>query len=227
MFVPPTGGHTSLPPSMARPVNANAEQTKHNILAAASELFSDNGFEGASVRQIAQAAGVSLGMIRHYFGSKEGLYKACISVAYEILGQLGGQIAQGLAGGGNVEQVVGEAVRGGFQFALTNRPAFKLMLWELMTRESWRSDMGDREMIPFILSVARGLASHLGRPIAELVLVARTLIFLVVRYATAHHDEVAFLLSNGRSRAKATKRTTQAIEDHLVDTTIRLLKTAS
>ena len=64
---------------MARPVNANAEQTKRRILHAASELFADHGFDGTSVRQIAAGAGVSLGMIRHYFGSKEGLWKAVVS----------------------------------------------------------------------------------------------------------------------------------------------------
>lgn len=44
---------------------------------AAIELFAEKGIGGASIRDIAQAAGVSSGLLRHHFGSKEGLRDAC------------------------------------------------------------------------------------------------------------------------------------------------------
>jgi TetR/AcrR family transcriptional regulator, regulator of cefoperazone and chloramphenicol sensitivity len=44
---------------------------------AAIELFADAGIEGATIRDIAQKAGVSSGLLRHHFGSKEGLRDAC------------------------------------------------------------------------------------------------------------------------------------------------------
>jgi AcrR family transcriptional regulator len=44
---------------------------------AAIELFADRGIEGATIRDIAQQAGVSSGLLRHHFGSKEGLRDAC------------------------------------------------------------------------------------------------------------------------------------------------------
>lgn len=44
---------------------------------AAIALFADKGIEGATIREIAQAAGVSSGLLRHHFGSKEGLRDAC------------------------------------------------------------------------------------------------------------------------------------------------------
>ena len=47
---------------------------KHSlILQKAEELFADKGFEGATVRDIAEAAGVNVAMISYYFGSKEKL----------------------------------------------------------------------------------------------------------------------------------------------------------
>ena len=47
---------------------------KHiNILEKAEELFANHGFDGTTVRDIAQAAGVNLAMISYYFGSKEKL----------------------------------------------------------------------------------------------------------------------------------------------------------
>jgi TetR/AcrR family transcriptional regulator, regulator of cefoperazone and chloramphenicol sensitivity len=39
-------------------------------------LFADRGFDGVTVRDIASAAGVSVGLINHHFGSKEGLREA-------------------------------------------------------------------------------------------------------------------------------------------------------
>ena len=39
-------------------------------------LFAERGFDGVTVRDISTAAGVSVGLINHHFGSKEGLRDA-------------------------------------------------------------------------------------------------------------------------------------------------------
>lgn len=50
---------------------------KHiHIIKQAETLFASKGFEGTTVRDIAQAAGVNLAMISYYFGSKEKLIEA-------------------------------------------------------------------------------------------------------------------------------------------------------
>jgi AcrR family transcriptional regulator len=200
---------------MARPVNANAEQTKRRILHAASGLFADHGFDGTSVRQIAAGAGVSLGMIRHYFGSKEGLYRSCIASAYEIYQQLGVQIRDGVRKGGKPAQVVEEAVRTGFKFALDNRASYKLTLWSLMDSDTWRTELTDTAMLPFIVDVARAIADVTGEPIAEVAFKVRTMIFLVSRYATADLDEMAILHNHGDMGSRASAMTLEGIEDHL------------
>ncbi len=47
---------------------------KHiHILEKAEALFAAKGYEGTTVRDIAQAAGINLAMINYYFGSKEKL----------------------------------------------------------------------------------------------------------------------------------------------------------
>ena len=43
---------------------------------AAEVLFAENGFNGTSVRDIAEKAGVNLAMISYYFGSKEKMMEA-------------------------------------------------------------------------------------------------------------------------------------------------------
>jgi AcrR family transcriptional regulator len=44
---------------------------------AAIRLFAERGIDGTTVRDIAQKAGVSAGLLRHHFGSKEALRAAC------------------------------------------------------------------------------------------------------------------------------------------------------
>ena len=52
---------------------------------AALRLFTERGIEGATVRDIAREAGVSPGLLRHHFGSKDGLRDACDTYAFEQL----------------------------------------------------------------------------------------------------------------------------------------------
>jgi len=44
---------------------------------AAIRLFAERGIDSTTVRDITQAAGVSPGLLRHHFGSKEALREAC------------------------------------------------------------------------------------------------------------------------------------------------------
>lgn len=56
--------------------SAKAEQTRATIVSSAMELFRTKGFEGTTMRGIADAAGVSLGSAYYYFAGKEHLIQA-------------------------------------------------------------------------------------------------------------------------------------------------------
>ena len=53
-------------------------RTRERILRAARREFVAKGFAGARVDAIARAASVNKRMLYHYFGSKEGLYRATL-----------------------------------------------------------------------------------------------------------------------------------------------------
>ncbi len=57
--------------------NSDDLTARARIRDAAIRLFADKGIDASSVREIAQEAGVSSGLLRHHFGSKEGLRDAC------------------------------------------------------------------------------------------------------------------------------------------------------
>jgi len=51
----------------------HSDSTRDRLIAAATKLFSEKGFQGASVRAITRAAHANLGAITYHFGSKERL----------------------------------------------------------------------------------------------------------------------------------------------------------
>lgn len=62
--------------------------TREKILDAALGVFSEHGFEGATTREIAARAGVNLGLIKYYFGTKEKLWRAMVDRVHESLNAL-------------------------------------------------------------------------------------------------------------------------------------------
>lgn len=61
----------------------NESSQRERVLASALEVFSREGFEGASTRQIAAGADCNHAMIRYYFGSKDELWRAAVSFLFE------------------------------------------------------------------------------------------------------------------------------------------------
>src|SRR5258706_3228644 len=49
-----------------------------NIIDTALQLFSEQGFEGTSIRDIAEKASVNVAMVNYYFGSKEKLFEKLV-----------------------------------------------------------------------------------------------------------------------------------------------------
>ena len=61
---------------LGRPPATDSGDTKRRILDIAREMFSVHGYEVATNRDIASAAGITSGALYHYFGSKLDLYLA-------------------------------------------------------------------------------------------------------------------------------------------------------
>jgi len=63
-------------PSGAELPAAERGNTRERIVAASEELFARLGFEGVSLRNIAQQSGVPVGLVSYHFGGKLGVYRA-------------------------------------------------------------------------------------------------------------------------------------------------------
>ncbi|MEU9156556.1 TetR family transcriptional regulator [Streptomyces sp. NPDC048417] len=65
-----------------RPPRTESADTRDRILVAAREEFSERGYDKTSVRGIAKTAGVDSALVHHYFGTKEQVFEAAISIAF-------------------------------------------------------------------------------------------------------------------------------------------------
>ncbi len=62
---------------------AKKQETGRRIVACARKLFSENGFEKTTTRDIAEAAGVAAGTVFNYFPSKEALAMTIVDEALD------------------------------------------------------------------------------------------------------------------------------------------------
>ncbi|MER5602192.1 TetR family transcriptional regulator [Streptomyces sp. NPDC002265] len=62
------------------PAPRRSDATRTSILEAARERFASDGYERATIRAIAKDAGIDPSMVMRYFGNKEGLFAAAVSV---------------------------------------------------------------------------------------------------------------------------------------------------
>ena len=61
---------------MSRQATLKSEETRQRILAAALSIFRERGFDAATMREIAAAAGVAVGAAYYYFDSKDAIVTA-------------------------------------------------------------------------------------------------------------------------------------------------------
>jgi TetR/AcrR family transcriptional regulator len=80
-----TNTRETAPKAIGRPVDADSEQTRSDILNAAERLFAEQGFAGTSIRQIAEEVGVNSAMVHYYFGKKPQLMHAVLTHVLEPL----------------------------------------------------------------------------------------------------------------------------------------------
>ena len=208
---------------MGRPVNADAQATRRRILESARQRFAAGGMAGASVRDIAAGAGVSLAMVNHYFGSKEGLYEACMGSMLDELAGLGAELTTTFTTAqASPAAVADHAVRVGWKFARQNRDAVRLLQRSIVETGEVDADVRARRVLPFLDMVSGALAMVTGRTPSALRLALQSSVFLVARYAISSERELAELAFGDAARQRAADAEA-AVEEHLVEGVLALL----
>lgn len=95
------------------------------IVELAEQLFSERGYQGASMDELAGRAGVTKPVVYELFGSKDGLFRACLERSAE-------RLAAGVAESARAESDPEARLRAGglafLRFAADHRVAWQLMM---------------------------------------------------------------------------------------------------
>jgi AcrR family transcriptional regulator len=109
-----------------RPIATPDLDARRRILQGALEVFAARGFDGARTRDIADAAGVNLGLLQYYFGGKEKLWRAAVDHAFaELWSAL--DVAPGAGPDSGDPAVLAATVRAAVRFAASHPALIRLM----------------------------------------------------------------------------------------------------
>jgi AcrR family transcriptional regulator len=79
------------------------QRTRERVLSAARRLLSERGYEGATIRDIAQAAGMSTGAVFASFADKTELFDEILTADYEVIYA---QMVQAARAGATVDEAL-------------------------------------------------------------------------------------------------------------------------
>ena len=136
---------------------SKGERTREQIMQAAIGLFSEQGYHGTSMRQIAEHAGISLGGIYNHFGGKEEIFQA-VSLRYHPIHTILPGLEQ--SDGETVEEVVRQSADQMYS-TLTQRQDFlNLMFIEVVEFENRHIPYLVGQFAPQILGLVSGFAQR-------------------------------------------------------------------
>ncbi len=96
---------------------------KQKILDSAAQLFAAKGYDGVSVREIAEYAGVTKPVIYYYFKNKEDLYEQLIMEAISQAGKMHEKIYKAE---GSIDDKLRRLMRSHFRFGIENPDIMKI-----------------------------------------------------------------------------------------------------
>jgi len=120
--------HTPRAPSPPTRPKVPRRVREQQMLEVAERAFAARGFHAASVDAIAEGAGISKPMVYAYFGSKEGLYRACMGRARERLFET---LRQGADGGAAPDEQLWLGLLAFFTFVEEQRDSWAVLLGEV------------------------------------------------------------------------------------------------
>ncbi len=135
---------------------ARGEATRGQLIATATRMFADRGYEDTSIEAVLREAGVSRGSLYHHFASKEALFEA---VAEDVETKVGTQTVAASAGADGPVA----ALRAGFLawIRLAGDPVVQRILLidgpSVLGWERWRA-MEERHALGLIRMVVQAAA---------------------------------------------------------------------
>lgn len=120
-----------MPETVKSKIKRNPQKSRANLLKAGVKLFSQRGYDGVSVDEIVQRAGVNKRMLYHYYGNKDGLYVEVLRVVFSELESL--EIAA-LTEDISTADAIRKVLKEYFIFLEGHQEFVSLLMWENLNR---------------------------------------------------------------------------------------------
>jgi len=132
-----------------RPVGSDGAETRRTLLEGALGAFARHGYEAMSVRDLARELGVSHNLVRHYYGSKEELWRAALEHGFAASTRDLVALIESSTRNTDWETAVRESVKGAIRL-LARQPHITAILVQESARGGPRLDfLFDQYMKPF------------------------------------------------------------------------------
>jgi TetR/AcrR family transcriptional regulator len=127
-------------PAKPKKRTRDAGRSREAILDAAERQFSDRGFEGVSLQEIASDAGLSRGAPSYFFGSKDSLYEAVLERVFRERDDATGRAFEpvlswvdGEGGRAALKRALERAISGYLEFLVSRQSFVRLLDWEAIS----------------------------------------------------------------------------------------------
>ena len=173
------------------------------ILDAATRLFSENGYDGVSMRRIAEAAGVSKANIYHHFASKEALFFAIMRRSAQELTSLIENLAEG---GGTFEHRLRAFAGAHLEHLFDNAARVRLVLREAFSGDEQKNRTVVNRMIAIFDAGQRAglLRDDLDPGLCATLLMGADLFYFQVHGLLRQIPEAAYIRDPGHYSAQMT-----------------------
>jgi AcrR family transcriptional regulator len=137
--------------STVTPRRRDRAAREREILEAAETVFGERGYQGTSMDDVAARAGVSKPLVYQYYGSKDGLFAACLS---RLRTQLLDAVSEQVLAAPGPEQAMYAGLVGWFRFLDDHPRAWSVMVDEGMLAAGPAADSADQVRADFVELIA-------------------------------------------------------------------------
>src|SRR6516165_10213809 len=107
------------------PLDSRFDRRLSKVLDHAAQIFCEKGYEGASMRDLSRAAGMSLAGLYHYFASKEELLYLIQKHTFSTIIE---NLRRKLAASSDAEERLRIFIHSHLEYSLANKEAMKVLV---------------------------------------------------------------------------------------------------
>lgn len=130
---------------------ADSTKTRQRILKAARRLFVDRGFNGVSLREIAQQAKVPQSLLHHHFGTKDSLWQKVkgelLDEYYDLIETQADKNKQL-----NTQKSIAEIITNRFHFMKNHPDLMRISLWQQLDHHKFKFSGRGAELLKRLIN---------------------------------------------------------------------------